>query len=73
MPTKNPRFNVTFDPATAMVLASLAKREHKSMAHVTRELVQEALERREDMALSKIAEKRDTKKAKTVKHKDVWK
>lgn len=72
MPTKNPRVNITFEEATARLLTSLAKQEEKSLSSLAKELILEALERREDKILSEIAEERDTKKAKKVKHKDVW-
>ncbi len=73
MPTHNPRVHVTFEPSTADILSSLAKQEHKSQASLIRELVIEALERREDRALSHLAEVRDVKDPKTVKHDDAWK
>ena len=55
MPTTNPRVNITFEPATVAILSSLAKQEHKSLAGVAKELVLEALERREDKVLSSLA------------------
>lgn len=73
MPTKNPRINITFEETTAGLLAHLANQEHKSVASLAKELILEALERREDMVLSAIAEIRDSEKAKKVKHADVWK
>jgi hypothetical protein len=74
MPTKNPRLNVTFEPNTASLLIALAKQEHKSVAKLAKELILEALERREDMSLSAIADVRDTeKKQKRVSHEDAWK
>jgi hypothetical protein len=73
MPTKSPRINITFEHATAALLATLARHEHKSMSSITKELVLEALERREDKVLSSIAETRDTNSTRTVKHVDVWK
>lgn len=73
MPTHNPRVNVTFEPAIAMLLSSLAKQEHKSLSSLTKELVLEALDRREDRFLSAIAETRDVKGAKMIKHNDAWK
>ncbi len=73
MPTKNPRLNITFEPKTVIILSSLAKQEHKSLSSLAKELVLEALERREDMALSAIASVRDTPHAKTIKHDDAWK
>ena len=73
MSAKNPRINVTFQESTAKLLALLAKKESKSMSKIARELILEALERREDLALSDIAKIRDTKKAKKVKHEEAWK
>lgn len=73
MPTHNPRINVTFDHSMLGILSSLAKHEHKSLSSLAKELVLEALERREDMALSTIAKIRDIKNAKMIKHEDAWK
>ncbi|MCK4265212.1 hypothetical protein KAW80_02540 [Candidatus Babeliales bacterium] len=73
MPTKNPRVNITFEEATAAMLSSLAKQEQKSLSSLAKELILEALERREDMVLSSIAKTRDSGKGKKIKHKDVWK
>ncbi len=72
MPTKNPRINITFEETTAILLTELAKSEQRSVASLAKELVLEALERREDMTLSVIAKKRDVPKAKRVKHDDAW-
>ena len=73
MPTKNPRINITLEESLAGILLSLAEHEHKSLSSLAKELLLEALERREDLALSSIAEIRDTAKAKRIKHADVWK
>jgi len=73
MPTKNPRVNITFDPSMMNIITSLAKEEEKSVASLAKELILEALERREDMNLSALAKVRDVKKAKRVKHDDAWK
>ena len=73
MPTKNPRINITFEEATAFLLAQLAKENNKSISSMAKELILEALDKREDMALSSIAELRDIKSAKKVKHQDAWK
>jgi hypothetical protein len=72
MPTKNPRINITLEASTAVFLTSLANHEHKSLSSLAKELVLEALERREDVALSSIAAIRDTSKTKRVKHNDAW-
>ncbi len=73
MPTTNPRINITLEKALALLLEQQAKLEHKSISNLAKELILEALERREDMALSAIAEIRDRKSAKRIKHEDVWK
>jgi len=73
MPTKNPRINVTFEESIASVLADLAKQEGKSMSCLVKELILEALERREDMELAAIAQARDTKNVKTISHEEAWK
>lgn len=72
MPTKNPRINITLEEATSHLLASLAEHEHKSVSSLAKELLLEALERREDMALSAIAKIRDYPKAPRKKHDDAW-
>lgn len=73
MTTKNPRINVTFEEKTAGLLSSLALRERKSVASLVRELALEALERREDFYLSKVAEKLDQSGVKTYSHDEAWK
>ncbi len=73
MPTKNPRINITVEEPTAKLLEQLAKKQQKSVAAFTKELVLDSLERLEDMALSAIAESRDTDDANLISHEDVWK
>lgn len=73
MPTPNPRINITLDKKTAGILAHLAAQEHKSVGGFARELIEDALERHEDMELSKLAEIRDLPGAKRIKHDDAWK
>ncbi len=73
MPTKNPRINITFEEVTASLLAHLAKQENKSVASLVRELTLEALERREDLYLSKVAAKLDKENTKTYSHDVAWK
>lgn len=73
MPTPNPRIHITLDESITLLLTQLAKMQHKSVAGVAKELVLEALARREDIALSALAESRDKPKAKRTKHEDVWK
>lgn len=73
MVTKNPRVNVTFEEQTLGVLGSMAKADHKSVSSLVKELTLEALERREDYLLSRLAERRDKVTVHTVSHEDVWK
>lgn len=73
MTTKNPRINVTFEETVAGLLASLAHKEKKSLSRMVKELTVEALEKREDFYLSKMAEKIDIKGAKTYSHNEAWK
>lgn len=67
---KNPRINVTFEESTAALLADLAESEDKSLSSIARDLTLEALELREDLYLSKIANKLDNVNAKTYSHED---
>jgi hypothetical protein len=73
MTTKNPRINVTFEEATAGLLYLLARHERQSVASLVRQLALEALEMREDIYLSKIAEKLDIDGLETCEHDDAWK
>jgi len=73
MPTTNPRINVTLEPPLMDIVSSLAEEEHKSVASLAKELIIEALERREDKVLSALAEVLDIKAAKKIKHDDAWK
>ena len=72
MPTKHPRINITFEQATAGLLTILAHQENKSVSSFAKELILEALERREDMVLSAIAETRDNHHVQKVKHENAW-
>jgi hypothetical protein len=66
------RVNITFEDSEIVLLTQLAEQEHRSLTHIAKELVLEALERREDKLLSVIAEKRDIKNAKRITHDDAW-
>ena len=65
--------NITLEESLASLLEQQAKHEHRPVASIAKELILEALERREDIALSAIAQIRDVKKAKRIKHENVWK
>jgi predicted DNA-binding protein len=73
MPTKNPRISLTLEAPTAGLLSTLAEREEKSVSYLVKELIMEAMERREDKALSIVAEQRDKRRAKRIKHHNAWK
>ena len=73
MVTKNPRLNITLDEILMGVLQAVAERESKSVSRVARELIVEAVNRREDHYLSDIATKRDVKNMKYISHEDAWK
>ena len=73
MSTKKPRINITFEEKTVKLIALLARQEQKSVSGLSRELILEALDRREDAVLSAIADTRDTKKAKKTSHAHAWK
>lgn len=73
MATKNPRINVTFEETAIDLISQLADQENKSVASLVRELALEALEMREDLYLSAVAEQVDKKEAKTYSHDDAWK
>ena len=73
MPTKNPRLNVVLDESLFSLLSEMAKKEDKSMSVVAKELIQEAMERHEDLLLSELAMKREQKSKKVIKHDKAWK
>lgn len=50
------RINVTFKPSTLHAVNLLAKKKDTSLSNITQELVEQALEMREDIYLSRVAE-----------------
>jgi predicted DNA-binding protein len=75
MPTKNPRVNIVVEPPLYSVMQDIATSEGVSMSTIARDLIREAIELREDVALADFADERmktlDRKKA--LSHDDVWK
>jgi hypothetical protein len=75
MPTKNPRVNIVVEPPLYSVMQDIATSEGVSMSTIARDLIREAIELREDVALADFADRRmktlDRKKA--LSHDDVWK
>jgi hypothetical protein len=74
MPVKNPRINVVFEKPLYSIIERLAIKEGISLSLKVRDLVKEALEIEEDIALSAFAGKRAKTftKSKALKHHEVW-
>jgi hypothetical protein len=70
---KNSRINVTFDKDIVCLLSDLAGKEHKSVSGLVKDLALEALEKREDFCLSRLAKEIDTPNTPTYSHEDAWK
>ena len=67
---KNPRINVTVEPKIYDILNALSNKEHCSLSALTKQLIMESLERREDLKLSQIADLRDNEP--TIDHDKAW-
>lgn len=74
MPTKNPRINVVLEKPIYRSVRHLAEKEGVSLSLKARDLIKEALELEEDIALSLFAGKRERSfsKTKALKHSEVW-
>ena len=74
MPTKNPRVNVVLEKPLYANVERLAKRDGVSLSLKVRDLVKEALEMEEDIALAQFAESREKSfsRKKSLKHDEVW-
>ena len=74
MPAKNPRVNVVFEKPLYRIIKQIAKRDGISMSLKVRDLVKEAMEIKEDIALAAFAETREKtfKRAAALKHAEVW-
>jgi predicted DNA-binding protein len=73
MPTKNPRLNVVLDDSLYKIIETLAKKEGKSMSVIAKDLLENAIEKHEDLILSQMAMERESKSKKSISHKDAWK
>jgi len=75
MPTKNPRVNIVVEPPLYSVMHDLAISEGVSMSTIARDLIREAIDLREDVALATLADTRmkTFKRKVALSHKDVWK
>lgn len=74
MSGKNPRINVVFEKPLYDVIHKKAKKDGLSMSLVVRDMVKEAIELHEDIALAKFAEEREKtySRSKSLTHKEVW-
>ncbi len=59
MAAKNPRVNVVLERPVYDALGRLARREGASLSATARDLLREALETYEDIALGRLAEERE--------------
>ena len=74
MPSKNPRINLVVDPPLYELIEQPAQRQGVSMSLATRDLIKEALEMEEDVALAQVAEARERtyREDMALSHDDVW-
>ena len=74
MPTKNPRINVVLESGLYSAVSDFAKQEGISKSMAIRDLVKEAMELREDVALTALAEQRELtfNPDTALSHEQVW-
>ena len=74
MPTQNPRINIVLDNFLYQNVQLLAKKDNVSLSAKVRDLLKEALEIQEDIALSGFAEEREESwnDSKALTHDDAW-
>jgi len=74
MPTSNPRVNVVFERPLYETVRRVARRDGVSLSLKVRDLVREALEATEDVALGELATERERSfdRTKAVSHKEAW-
>ena len=75
MLAKNPRINIVVEPPLYSVIHELATREGISISTIARELILEAIDLREDVALAAFADTRmkSFNKKVALSNEDVWK
>lgn len=72
MPTAKKRINITVDDRTYQALERLSHARDQSVAGVSLNLIEEALEYQEDLHFSRIADERLSRKQKRVSHDEAW-
>lgn len=74
MPSQKPRINIVLDDFLYQNVRFLAEKDNISLSAKVRDLLKEALEIEEDIALSRFAEEREKSwdDSKALTHDDVW-
>ncbi len=74
MPTTKPRINIILEEPLYKTVEELAVRDGVSLSLKARDLIKEALEIQEDVALTTFADTREKtfRKSKALKHDEVW-
>ena len=74
MPTTKPRINVILEEPLYKCVEEMADRDGVSLSLKARDLIREALESQEDVALTSFADAREKtyRKSKALKHDEVW-
>ncbi len=74
MPAQNPRINVVLNNLLYQDVRILAEKDNVSLSAKVRDLLKEAMEIQEDIALSGFAEKRESSwnDSKALTHDEVW-
>jgi hypothetical protein len=72
MATTKSRINISLSDDTKQAISKLASRHQVPPATFAVRLIETALELEEDQVWDQLAQKRDTKNAQYVSHKDAW-
>ena len=74
MPTKNPRVNMVLERALFDALKRQAARDGVSLSLKARDLIREAIEASEDVALGSVARERESsfKRGRALRHAQIW-
>jgi predicted DNA-binding protein len=74
MPTKNARINVVMEKPLYALIDELSKERGVSKSMLVRDLVIQAIDLREDQALTRLADERvkSFEKSKVLSHEDIW-
>lgn len=73
MATKEQRINIALSHELRGVLLAVSSAKRKSLSAFAKELIEDALERREDIYFSELSEKREKRSKKRLSHEEFWK